>query len=89
MFQTMMNKIFQDLVMQGIVCVYINHILIFTKMLKEHQCVTKIMLEHLHEHKLYLKPEKCKFKKTQIEYLGVIISHGQVKMDPVKITRVA
>ena len=88
-FQTMMNEIFQDLVMEGVVCVYIDDILIFTKTLEEHRRVTKIVLERLREHKLYLKPEKCEFEKTQIEYLGVIISHGQVEMDPVKIAGVA
>jgi hypothetical protein len=41
------------------------------------------------EHKLYLQLEKCKFEKTKIEYLGVIISHNKVEMDPVKIAGVA
>jgi hypothetical protein len=43
----------------------------------------------MREHKLYLRPEKCKFEKTRIEYLGVIISHNEVEMDPVKIAGVA
>jgi hypothetical protein len=43
----------------------------------------------MREHKLYLRPEKCEFKKTRIEYLGVIISHNKVEMDPVKIAGVA
>jgi hypothetical protein len=30
-FQMMMNDIFQDLIMEGVVCVYLNDILIFTK----------------------------------------------------------
>jgi hypothetical protein len=41
------------------------------------------------EHKLYLRLEKCEFEKTKIKYLGVIISHNKVEMDPVKIARVA
>jgi hypothetical protein len=40
------------------------------------------------EHKLYLWPEKCEFKRTRIEYLGIIILHNKVEMDPVKIARV-
>jgi hypothetical protein len=32
-----------------------------------------------------LKPEKCKFKKQQTEYLGHIISPGKVEMDPTKL----
>jgi hypothetical protein len=43
----------------------------------------------MREHKLYLQPEKCEFEKTRIEYLGVIISHNKVEMDPVKIAGVA
>jgi hypothetical protein len=43
----------------------------------------------MHEHKLYLWPEKCEFEKTKIEYLGIIISHNKVEMDPVKIAGVA
>jgi hypothetical protein len=43
----------------------------------------------MYEHKLYLRPEKCEFEKTWIEYLGVIILHNKVEMDLVKVTRVA
>ena len=39
----------------------------------------------LQEHKLYLKPEKCEFEWTWIEYLGLVISEGQAKMDPMKV----
>jgi hypothetical protein len=42
----------------------------------------------MHEHKLYLWMEKCKFDKTRIEYLGIIIPHNKVEMDPVKIAGV-
>jgi hypothetical protein len=40
------------------------------------------------KHKLYLQPEKCEFGKTKIEYLGIIILHNKVEMDPVKIAGV-
>ena len=46
-------------------------------------------MEHLHTHKLYLKHEKCKFKQTRIEYLGLIISEDSIEMDPVKVAGVA
>ena len=32
--------------------------------------------------------EKCTFECTTVEYLGLILSEGQVEMDPVKITGV-
>jgi hypothetical protein len=43
----------------------------------------------MHEHKLYLWPEKYEFEKTRIEYPGIIISHNEVEMDPVEIAGVA
>jgi hypothetical protein len=88
-FQTMMNKIFQDLITEGIVSVYLDDILIFTNSLEEHRQVTRLVLDGMREHKLYLRPEKCKFEKTKIEYLSIIISHNKVEMDPVKIAGVA
>jgi hypothetical protein len=88
-FQTMMNEIFQDLIMEGVVCVYIDNILIYTQTLEEHCCISQLVMEQLRKHKLYLWLDKCKFEQTQIEYLGLIISEGQVEMDPVKVAGVA
>jgi hypothetical protein len=88
-FQTMMNEIFQDLITEGVVSVYLNNILIFTNSLEEHRRITCLVLDRMHEHKLYLWPEKCEFEKTKIEYLSVIISHNKVEIDLVKIAGVA
>ena len=44
-FQTMMNDIFHDLIMEGVVCVYLDDILIFSKTLEEQRRVTRIVLE--------------------------------------------
>ncbi|GLB43126.1 putative retrotransposable element tf2 155 kda protein type 1-like [Lyophyllum shimeji] len=88
-FQTMMNDIFRDLIAQGVVCVYLDDILIYTKTLEEHRRITRIVLDRLREHRLFLKPEKCEFERTEIEYLGLIISHGTASMDPVKVAGVA
>jgi len=87
-FQTMMDDIFDDLITEGVVVVYLDDILIFTETLKEHQRVTWRVMELLQKNNLFLKPEKCKFKKTEVEYLGVIISQNSVKMDPVKVAGV-
>jgi transposase InsO family protein len=87
-FQTMMNEIFQDLVLEGVVCVYIDDILVFTKTMEEHRRISRIVLERMREHKLYLRHDKCEFEKERVEYLGVVISHNQVEMDPVKVAGV-
>jgi Reverse transcriptase (RNA-dependent DNA polymerase) len=88
-FQTMMNKIFQDLISKGVVCIYLDDILIFTETMEEHDQVTRLVLEQLWQYKLYLRHDKCEFIKTKIEYLRLIISHGQAEMDLLKIAGVA
>ena len=45
-------------------------------------------MELLQQHNLSLKLEKCEFEKTSMEYLGVVVSHNSVKMDPVKVAGV-
>jgi hypothetical protein len=88
-FQMMMNEIFQDLITEGVISIYLDDILIFTNSLEEHHQITCLVLDRMRKHKLYLWPEKCEFQKSRIEYLGVIISHNKVEMDLVKIAGVA
>ena len=40
-FQTMMDTIFEDLISEGVVVMYLDDILIFTKTLEEHQKVVR------------------------------------------------
>src|SRR5438309_11787423 len=73
-FQTMMDDIFEELISEGVVVVYLDDILIFTETIDEHREVTRRALEILQKHKLYLQADKCEFEKTTVEYLRVIIS---------------
>jgi len=84
----MMNDIFRTLIAEGIVVVYLDDILIFTRTEEEHERVVQRVLEVLVGHKLFLRPEKCEFYWKEIEYLGLVISENKVVMDPVKVTRV-
>jgi hypothetical protein len=88
MFQTMMNNIFQDLILSGDIVVYLDDILIAHSDLARHHEIVREVLWRLREHRLFLQLEKCEFEKT-IEYLGVIISHNHVEMDPVKVAGIA
>ena len=67
---------------------YLNDILIFTKTIAKHCCVSHIVLERLHEHKLFLQHDKCNFETTMIKYLRLVISQGEICMDPVKVAGV-
>src|SRR5262245_30885590 len=84
-FQTMMNDIFHIEISQGHVLIYLDDILIFDRDLDTHHRHVRQVMEHLRKHKLYLKPEKCEFDQSEVEYLGVIVGNGRIRMDPVKI----
>ena len=88
-FQALMNSIFADLIALGKVAIYLDDILIFTDTLEEHRKIVKEVLKQLEGNDLYLHPEKCEFEQMKIEYLGLIISEGEVRMDPVKVEAVA
>jgi len=60
-FQTMMNDVFRTIIVEGVVVVYLDDILIFTKTEEEHERAVQRVLEILMEHKLFLHPEKYEF----------------------------
>jgi len=87
-FQTMMNDIFRDLIAEGIMVVYLDNILIFTRTEEKHVKAIRWVLQVLQEHKLFLCLEKCEFCKERIKYLGLVISENEVSMDLVKVAGV-
>jgi len=84
-FQAMMDSIFKDLIAEGLIIVYMDNILIFAKDKRQLDKITQKVLQRLQENDLYLKPEKCSFEKTKIDYLGMIIEEGKISMDPTKL----
>ena len=83
-FQTMMNGLFHEEINEGHVIIYMDDILIFTETLEEHRRIVQKVLQKLRENKLYLKHNKCTFEQEEVEYLGLLVSHVKVQMDPVK-----
>ena len=75
-FQAMMDSIFKDMVERNQVIVYMDDILIHAADEEELERWTKEVFRRLREQDLYLKPKKCEFKKTRVEYLGMIIEEG-------------
>jgi len=53
--------------------------------IEDHIKIVSIVLKHLEDNDLFLKPEKCHFHRYEVEYLGIIVGNGQVKMDPIKV----
>ena len=89
-FQTMMDAIFREEIASGDVVVYMDDILIATNgSLDRHRHKVTQILTKLRDNDLYLRPEKCRFHQKEVEYLGVIVGNGQVKMDPIKVQGIA
>ena len=86
--QTMMNNIFKGLIDEGYITIYMDNIVIFTWTIEHHWEVVSHVLNTLWRYWLYLKAEKCSFKCSKVEYLGLILSEGHIEMDPVKIAGV-
>ena len=84
-FQAMMDDTFADLIKVGIIILYMDDILIFAKDKKTLEENTKKVLDRLQKNYLFLKPKKCEFGKSKIEYLGMVIEEGHVSMDPGKL----
>ena len=72
-FQALMNSIFADLIAAGKMVVYIDDLLIYAANLIQLCKVTHEVLTRLMQYDLYLKPEKCKFERQEMEYLEMII----------------
>ena len=75
-FQAMMDSIFSNMIEGCIVIVHMDDILIFAKTQEELEQYTKMVLQRLLENDLYLKPKRCEFNQTTMEYLGLIIKEG-------------
>ena len=84
-FQAMMDDIFEDLIEEGIVIIYMDDMFISAKTKEQLRENTKQVLQRLMENDLYLKPKKCEFCKEKIEWLGMVIQEGKITMDPRKL----
>ena len=54
--------------------VYLDDMIVYSKMEEDHLRPLQAMFEHFHEHGLKLKPSKCSFLQKQIMFLGHEIS---------------
>jgi hypothetical protein len=83
-FQSLMNSIFKPF-LRKFVLVFFDDILIYNKSWEENVQHVDRVLQLLEEKQLYANPSKCAFGVQEVEYLGHIVSHEGVKVDPNKI----
>ena len=84
-FQAMMNEIFAN--MDDVVVVYIDDLMIFTKTENqaEHNKIVLEVLRRLEKNDLFVKPEKCTFRATEVDFLSMIVGCDRSKMDQEKV----
>ena len=84
-FQIMMNNLFRDLMNQGDTVTFIDDILVATDTEEGHDELVEEVLKRLEENNLFVKPEKCKWKVREVEFLGVVIGPKGVEMQREKV----
>ena len=85
-FQAFMNHIFADYIQEKWLKIYMDDMGIHSKddLTLHHEQTRKVLLR-LREHGLTVKLSKTTFDAPRIEFLGMIIGQGEIKMDPKKI----
>ncbi|GJV67719.1 putative reverse transcriptase domain-containing protein [Tanacetum coccineum] len=70
------------------VIVFIDDILIYSKTKEDHENHLRLMLDLLKKEKLYAKFSKCEFWLQEVHFLGHVVNHDGIHVDPSKIEAV-
>jgi len=84
-FQAMMNDILRDLINTGEVAIFMDDVLIGTDEEKKHDEIVKEVLKRIEKNDLYIKPKKCAWKVREVNFLGLVIGLGGIKMQEEKV----
>ena len=79
-----MNRIFR-LFLDKFVVVFIDDILIYSKIKKEHKEHLRIVLQILKEKQLYAKFEECDFWLKEVKFLDYVINEKGLSIDRSKV----
>ena len=84
-FQAMMNELLRDLINTGKVAVFIDDVIVGMETEEGYDDLVAEVVKRLEENDLYVKPEKCKWKVREVEFLGVVIEPEGIRMDKEKV----
>ena len=80
-----MNDLFRDLINQGDTATFIDNILVAIDTKEGYDELVEEILKRLEENDLFIKPEKCKWKIREVEFLEVVIGPRGVEMQKKKV----
>ena len=84
-FQAMMNELLRDLINTGKVAAFIDDVIIGMETEEGHDEIVAEVIRKLEENDLYMKPEKCRWKVREVEFLEVVIGPEGMKMEKGKV----
>ena len=87
MFQTFVNNVLRRYLNQFII-VYLNDILVYSKMKKEHMQHVKKIIKTLKKVDLHIKSEKSEFHVQSVQFLKFIVTFQSLRMNSKKIKAV-
>ena len=83
-FQRLMTMVLGDMNYSEVL-IYLDDIVVFSSTIEEHLHRLRRVFSRLREHGLKLKPSKCHLFKTEVGYLGHVISEKGIATDPAKV----
>ena len=86
-FMDLMNRVFHNY-LDLFVVVFIDDILVYSKIREEHVEHLRTILSTLRANELYAKFSKCEFWLERVAFLGHFVSKEGVEVDPAKIEAV-
>ena len=75
--------------MDKFVIIFIDDILMYSRIVEEHELYLKIVLEKLREKKLYAKFSKCEFGLRKVAFLGHVVLEEEISVDSSKVEDVS
>ena len=63
---------------------YLDDVIIFSSTFEEHLERLKTVFSRSKQHNLKLKPSKCEFLRSEVTYLGHVVSEAGIRTDPEK-----
>jgi len=84
----MMNEILRDMINEEKIAVFVDNVLIGTETEKGYNEIVEEVLRRLEENDLYMKPEKCAWKVQKVNFLGVVMGQGKIKVKKNKVAEV-
>ena len=83
-YQRLMNQVFQDQIGKN-VKVYVDDIIVKSQWAEQHAKDLEQILDTLDKYKIKLNPDKCVFGVKVVKFLGFMISHRGIKVNPEKM----